>query len=606
MLKELFELSSKVDESLPPIGYSSLVAHIQIEIASVISINPIVRSDARGKESIGREIIYPLPDFVRSSGNRPLPVADTASYVLGVGKKGETRKSMYLELLTECYDYDGNKDIAISRIIEVVKSLKIEQLRESCSPWFDLDPKKPEIEPLEKARIIFLYEGKLVTERDSVKNFWGAKYAELSNVRDTGKCIISGETRALVAETLPVMVKGVPGSQSKGAALTSFNIDSVASRKWQKVEHAPIGFEVAERSHQMLNKLLREERHRYKQGNMAFVYWGEYDEGLNQDIWDDPEELWEDDGAVAAEIIFTSPDDPSKFIDLSNCDSIKFYLAILTGCIGRIAITRWSETTPAEISKNVVRYIECQKSLPKYKAKPIWQLANSCFRDPNKEQTDLVVKALVLNALWGISIPQSVVAKAIERIYLDLFSGAKDRIYHSRYRSQFQLLALYLNNMNDSKSTETVRRHKIARQLGAVAYLMHDAEMTARNLEDAGKTGVAGSLRALSTTPKQVFGRLYQNAILYHLPTPCNDGEAKKQETRLRRLKRVGKLLREEFGRLVEMKLDPETDLPNTFSLDENAWFHFGWAMREATFWAGVDKKFDSQDSDRHINQEEE
>ena len=595
MLKELFELSQNVGVTLPPVGYDYLRADVEIQIDHPFSISPIISQDKKGKEYLGRAIL--LPSIVRSSNvaSRPLPIADKGEFLFGTGKK----QTNYRNLLEECFD--ETQDEAVKEILNLLQNLTPERVINNCSPWLN---GKTNGKSVDQARFVFLDRGKLVTDRPAIKQFWAKKFAEISGISDLGQCTISGQQERLVESTLPTMVKGVPATQGKGAQIISFNIDSVASRKWEKAEHSPISFEVAERSHQMLNKLLRENRHHYKQGKMAFVYWGEYNEGLNEGIWEDPEELWDDDSAEVAEMIFTSPDDPNKFVDLSNCDSIKFYLAVLTGCDGRIAISRWSETSPAEISKNVVSYIGTQKSIPGYKARPIWQLANSCFRDPNKEQVDPVVKALVLHALWGTPIPQSLVLKAIERIYLDLFSGGKDQKYYSRYRSRFQILSLYVNNMNDSQSLEMARRLKIAQQLGAVAYLMHNAEMTARNLDDAGKTGVAGSLKALSTTPKQVFGRLYQKTILYYLPTPCNDGEPKKQESRRRRLKRIGKLLREEFNKLVGMNLTPETDLPTTFNLDENAWFHLGWAMREATFWEGVEQSDD--DNKDKTNQEEE
>lgn len=597
MLKELFDLSQKVEVTLPPVGYDYLIADVEIQIDNPISISPLISQNKKGKEYLGKAIL--LPSIVRSSNaaSRPLPIADKGEFLFGTG----TKQTNYQNLLKECFE--ATKDEAVKKILNLLQCLNPERVIKDCTPWLD---GKTNGKSIDQARFVFLYQGQLVTDRPEIKQFWAKKFAEISGISDIGQCTISGKKERLVKSTLPTMVKGVPATQGKGAQIISFNIDSVESRKWEKSEHSPISFEVAERSHQMLNKLLREDRHSYKQGKMAFVYWGEYDEGLNEGIWEDPEDLWGDDGAEVAEMIFTSPDDPNKFIDVSNCDSTKFYLAILTGCDGRIAISRWSETTPAEISKNVVHYIKTQKSIPGkvYKARPIWQLANSCVRDPKKEQTDPVMRALVLNALWGIPIPASVVTKAIERICLDLFSGGKDKKYYSRYFSRFQILALYINSMNDSQSPEMARRLKIAQQLGAVAYLMHDAEMTARNLDDAGKTGVAGSLRALSTTPKQVFGRLYQNAILYHLPTSCNDGEPKKQESRRRRLKRIGKLLREEFNKLVKMKLTPETDLPTTFNLDENAWFFFGWAIREATFWSGVEKS--DGDNNDTTNQEEE
>jgi len=589
MLRELYKLSQSVNATLPPVGYGNVVAHIAIDILSPVNIYALTETDLKGKERLGKEL--PLPDFVRSSGDRPLPVADTTSYVLGIGKDGAVRKPMYLQLLQECYE--ETKDEVIALVLQVVESLDAEDIRSKCAPWFQIDPKKKDEDPLEKARVIFLHNGELITDRPSVHSFWERKYTEL-RASVEGDCCITGEQRLLVGSTLPVMIKGVRGSQGKGAALMSFNYESIESRRWKDSEHAPLGFDVAERSHQMLNKLLQSERHHYSQGKNAFVYWGDYDTGLNPAIWDDPEDLWDDDAATVAQMIFTTPDDPKAFSAVA-CQATQFYLAILTGCDGRIAISRWDETTPAKIAENVTRYIATQKSIAGYKARPIWQLAGSCFRDPAKEHTDPVVQALVMNALWGTKIPRTVIIKAIERIYLDLFSAQKDAKYHARYYSRFQILALYTNGMTDTQSPEMVRKLQIAQSLGAIAYLMHDAEITARNLEDPGKTGIAGSLRALSSTPKNVFGRLYQNAILYHLPTPCNDGDPKKQESRRRRLKRAGKLLREEFSKLVDVGLSPETDLPTTFSLDETAWFYLGWGLREATFWAGVET--DNSDS---------
>jgi hypothetical protein len=606
MLRELYSLSHHINATLPPSGYGVLVAHVVVDITSLTSIYPLLRTDEKGKSFLGESRI--LPDIIRSSdaADRPLPIADKGKFILGIGKNGSTYHANYMALLQECSDI--TQDQTVKAVLETIKSLTAERVRVDCTPWLDQKQGK---DPLEDARFIFLCDGQLVTDRLSIKEFWAHKFFAINSSKQKkekkqskrtkksvdletlkepviGKCCITGDDLILVSATLPVMIKGVPGSQDKGAAVMSFNIESAESRKWKDSEHAPMGFDVAERSHQMLNKLLRENRHRYRQGKKAFVYWGDYDTGLNPAIWDEPEDLWDDDAATVAQMIFTAPDDPKGF-NTEACRSTQFYLAILTGCDGRVAISRWDEITPAKIAENVTRYIATQKSLAGYKARPIWQLAGSCFRDPAKEHIDPVVQALVMNALWGTAIPRTVVVKAIERIYLDLFSDPKDAKYHARYYARFQILALYTNGMTDTQSPEMIRRLQIAQSLGAIAYLMHDAEITARNLDDPGKTGVAGSLRALSSIPKNVFGRLYQNAILYHLPTPCNDGNPEKQESRRRRLKRAGKLLREEFSKLVEVGLSPETDLPTTFNLDESAWFYLGWGLREATFWAGVE-----------------
>jgi hypothetical protein len=583
MLRELFNLSNCVGTALPPIGYGSIEAQICVDITNIVTFTPLI-CNVKGKEELGKKLN--LPDLVRSSGHRPLLIADTASYVLGIGKDGAIRQPMYLELLKECLD--ETQDEAVQAVSQAIQSLDAEIIRASCTPWLD---KKKDEDPLEKARIAFFYQGEPVTNRQSVKEFWERKYIAQGTLWEkpqkakgnktpavikpprNGLCSITGDPKIFVGPTMPVMIKGVPDTQGKGAALMSFNYESAESRQWQNTEHAPMGFDVAVRSHQMLNRLLQESRHSYRQGSSSFVYWGEYDTGLNPLIWDDPESLWEDDSAQVAEMIFVTPDQPKGF-NSEACKSERFYLAILTGCDGRIAISRWDELTPQRIAENVTHYVETQKAILGFKARPLWQLAGACFRDPSKAQIDGVVRALVGKALWGDPIPPSIVKQAMERIYLDLFSDKKDiKNYRGRYFARFQILALYLDFMNDKRPL------KIAQHLGAIAYLMHRAEMEARQLDDDGKTGVAGSLRALATTPKQVFGRLYQNAILYHLPTKCDDAK------RRGKLDRTKYLLTKEFTNLVEMDVSPETDIPNTFSLDESAWFYLGWGMREATFW---------------------
>ena len=616
MLRELYKLSEYVETALPPVGYGRIEAQIAIDVTPPFTCRVLTVTGFKDKEELGEKLN--LPDLVRSSGHRPLLIADTASYVLGIGKDGAIRQPMYLDLLKECLD--ETQDQAVDAVWQAIKSLDVEKIRTDCSPWLD---KKKDEDPIEKARIVFFYNGEPVTNRQSVKEFWAVKYTAqgtswdkdkpqkkksdktLTVVNPTreGLCSITGESRVLVGPTMPVMIKGVPDTQGKGAALMSFNFESAASRQWQDTEHAPMGFDVAVRSHQMLNRLLQESRHSYRQGSSSFVYWGEYDTGLNPLIWDDPDALWEDDSARVAQMIFVTLDEPEGF-NADACKSERFYLAILTGCDGRVAISRWDELTPQKIAENVTRYIETQKAILGFKAHAIWQLAGSCFRDPSdkdentKKKLTRINQKLSLNALLGEKIPQYIVLQAMDRIHLDMFLKKSDKysrennpkLYLIRYQSRFQILALYLDLMNDTPRNDK-RPLKIAQHLGAIAYLMHRAEMESRELDDDGKTGVAGSLRALANTPKQVFGRLYQNAILYHLPTKCDDAK------RRGRLDRTKHLLTKEFTNLVEMDISPETDIPNTFSLDESAWFYLGWGMREATFWQSSQQSEETKES---------
>lgn len=266
-----------------------------------------------------------------------------------------------------------------------------------------------------------------------------------------------------------------------------------------------------------------------------------------------------------AEAIFTVPD--TKKLPSDRALSRHFYLAALKGNRGRIAVSSWNEQTSEQVKSSVKQFVKCQQLTPDTKAKPVWVLRNSAFLDPGKEYTDKITTALVKAALLGTPLPDEYAIRIMNRICQE------QDVMRSLDRAQ--ALAFYLTT-NDSMPTlpenKRLTPEQVAYILGRIAFLMHRAQVSAQNLKQE-DTNVTRSLKALSTTPAQVFPRLYYGCIAHHLEDKDNGGL----------LFRIKKGLDDEFVKFGG-NFDPSIDLPDTFDVKAQACFFLGWGIRRAEF----------------------
>jgi CRISPR-associated protein Cas8c/Csd1 subtype I-C len=549
MLKELWELSQHFD--LPSLGYGQAKAYWQIDLSlkepTPVQLETKIEYKQK-KNGETKEKTYPgksflLPELQRNSTD-PIVVDDTAEYVFGLGKRGEKRHAAYLELLEQCWE--KTQDEAIAKVLDYVKS----------NP--DLPP---DLEP--NQRIVFTYQNEPITHREAVQSFWSAYYASKTPTVEAD-CILTGETTQIASHKIPVRIKGVPETQGAGAALSSFDKPAYESYGWERNCNAPIGLDAAIKSHQMLGFLIRDEKHHYRSGEQTFVFWGDAKgEGLNP-------KLWQDLDAEDARNLFVSRESPSKF-KAFEVESERFYMGILRGKQGRIALSNWEESTPQQISDSVERFIKCQEIALGEKAKPIWVLRNCAFQEPKKEYTDKIETALVRGFLFGKRIPDEFAIRIINRICQeqDVF----------RRLDRAKALSFYLASiMETSKPHESKQFNDIvAFKLGRIAFLLHWAQVTAQNLQRE-ETNVSRSLRVLSTTPAQIFPRLYFGCVSHHL----EDRDAQNDKKRSGTLFKIKQWLNNEFSSLREI-YDPYA-LPTTLTVRQQTQFFMGYAMCRAEF----------------------
>lgn len=555
MLTELYRFSQQFE--LSPIGYaeSKVIYKIVLDgnqatfhLLQTAKTTTNKKGEDKVTYTVGERLL--LPDLARNSHN-PILIADTGDYVFGIGNNGKKRHQMYMDLLHQCYQ--ATSEPYVKQVIDYLTQVNQGEILEQLEQ-LGYTPQKGLLG--ERDKFVFAYhdleigKDQFITNIPTVQQFWTRYYSSKQETVE-GECLLTGKTKPVLINTFPGKVKGVPNTQTTGAAISSFDKSAYQSWGWSGNDNAPIGFDTATGILKGIELLISQDRHHYRLGNQMFVFWGNQNqEGLNPELWRDPQAA-RLEGIIKG--IYSRPKEDSRPY------SSEFYLGVLKGNSGRVAINGLNQITPEKLSANVKRFCQLQKLLDP-KIKPIWVFRNAAFLDPNKEYTHRIDKALIEFVLLGQELPGEYAQKVINRIC------AEQDTFKSQDRSKALLFYLNKDNLNMDDPQDL-----IAYQLGRIAFLMHMAQMKGRDQEKE-DTNVTRSLKTLSSTPSQVFGRLYQGCYVHHLQANDKMGYLKK-------------LLDDEFRQLT-----PE-NLPDNFNLRQQSLFFVGFGKMRSEFFT---KKYET------------
>jgi CRISPR-associated protein Cas8c/Csd1 subtype I-C len=536
MLSELDKLGKFLDSQnlLSPYGYESKGVNYAIDLSSG-SITSLETPKSKGQPSLSKKLL--VPDLLRN-GEKPLLIDDSAEYLFGAGDRGRKRQPLYLELLQQCINATEHE--AVRKVYEYVTSTDSSKIFKQLK---EVNPKVKE--DWVKSVFVFLLDGEQITSIPIIKEWWVKKAnSDLLKLNEgtRGLCLISGEEQALVLKTVvPLKIKGVPNSQSAGAALVSFDKEVTESYGLAGNANASMSIRSAIRTHKTLNFLLDSPNNRFKTENQVFVYWGEEtSEGINAEVWDNP----------SLETIFSTPNKPQN-LNVEELEESLFFIACLTGNAGRISLSSWTETTLGQVKSSLKRFVEIQLSCAT-KASPIWLLVKCAFADGKDNYKSRIAREITKFALLGSALSDGYAQKIISRICAERqFSYVKA-----------QGLYLYLASNNMSYPTGQLTLDS-AFKLGRISFLFHTVHWKSQKISED-KTVVMKNLKILSSTPSQVFAKICSHCMGYHLE---NVGYIKPKLT-------------EEF------KDFDITSLPDILDTKSQALFFQGWWQMKSEFYA--------------------
>lgn len=235
----------------------------------LVRVRPLANVNAKGK-SVPQEMRVPAP-AKRTVGIIPNFLCDNATYVFGVDAKGKPKRSK------ECFEAFREKHHAL---LDTVDHPAAKALMAFLDAW---QPEEAEhcaalaeylAEIRQNGNIVFYYEGQYLHEISELREAWQCAFDDTDGCEER-VCLVTGK-RAPVQIIHPDF-KGIPGAQSSGASLVSFNATALESYGCENAQgmNAPVSTSAAFAYGAALNYLLKSPMNHMRMGENTVVFWSE-------------------------------------------------------------------------------------------------------------------------------------------------------------------------------------------------------------------------------------------------------------------------------------------------------------------------------------------
>lgn len=458
----------------------------------------------------------------------PYFLVDNPKYVFGrptadkpfTVEEGAEKSAAFRALLAECATETGDEGArAVLRALErVADGTTTITLPEDCTS---------------NEQFVFLYEPDIdvyVHERPAVQQWWRRRRAaDSTRDGDRFECVVTGQPVS-EPDNFP-KVKNVPGGQSSGVSLVSFNAPAFEAYGLHGNENAPIARPVAESAATALWRLVHPaypdprperaatplpRRHVVIGDSTLVCFWagGAASDGF-LDVFAslldgaDPEQVGEMYRAVWR----------GRVVPVATPE--RFYALTLSGAQGRLVIRDWFESTVASVAKNLARYFAAldvvrnapvAKDRPPREGWPLHVLLESLAAQGKRENVPASLgAALVRAALTGESLPYGVLTRAVERARAEIGRDKWEDL--ERRDARAALIKAVLSHTHhltaDMDPTNTNAGYLCGRLMAVLERLQQTA------LGDVNAGVVDRYFGAASASPRLVFMRLLKNRVHY-------------------------------------------------------------------------------------------
>ncbi len=557
-LAQIDDLVDDPDFEIKPVAW---LVHIGPggEFRGIVGTHTIPESAPGKKKARPVPAQFRLPRRLPSrSGSKPKPefLADNAQFVFGLSTpdkpvepdKARARARDFADRVAACADATKDEGLlAVKAFLDDLHSGRIQITLPA--------------QALSNEIFAFVYEqdgDRLVSDRPLVEAFWRAERAASNHGNNDGRqCLVSGKTGAM-ADKHPKVMK-LPGGNTAGTALISFNASAFESHGWSVNENAPISRDAAEACAAALNRLLHpmppdprqpgltlSKRHIRLSGDTVVCYWstakaaaGFLDvfesilEGREEQVGELYRSLWRGQPARI--------DDPSAF-----------YALILSGAQGRAIVRDWFESTVAIVARKLAQHfgdLDLVKNTPPPKdgalpsGFPLTLLLESLASEGDRDKIPPPMAAQILrSALDGTPYRVSILQRAIERYRAEI--GRTKWADWLRRDARAALIKAFLNRWKrfhpETTSYEEIKPEMDPNNespgylLGQLMAVLERIQQAA--LKDVNASVVDRFFSGASAAPRTVFVRLLKSSQ-YHARKAMDDAAAAGLVFRLEKLK---------------------------------------------------------------------
>lgn len=360
------------------------------DAGQLLRVVPLLTEKTVGKKTVLAPRAMRVPAHEkRSSGFAANFLCDNSTYLLGADEKGKPERS------ADCFKACAKLHHAI---LDGVDSPAARALLAYFDSW---DPAQASTHPLlaeqwkditGNANLIFGYEAadhshSFVNDDPAIQNAWQTHYNDRSADSDMGQCLITGKY-APIERTHP-NISGVPGAQSSGAALVSFNAPAFCSYGHEQGDNAPVSKYAAFAYTTALNRLLADRNHCKHVGDTTILCWAENAEPVYQDAMsmflfgaDEAAGIQESD--VQAALKRLSAGQTVPFLEKELSPDQHFYLLGLAPNAARLSVRFFLRDTFGSFAQNLQKHVEemeidCSEK-EKFRTLPIWAVVNETTR----------------------------------------------------------------------------------------------------------------------------------------------------------------------------------------------------------------------------------
>ena len=380
--------------------------------------------EERGKKKVWVSTTRMVPQMVtRSSGVLPNFLCDNSKYMLGFDKDGSSKrvlecfqaaKEKHLELLEQA---EGEMAASIKAFFETWNPEKEEEKLKESEIWEALT---------DGGNLIFYMNGCEAQEDEEIKELWNEKQNSCDGEEggNTGICLVTGKKAEI--SRIHRTIKGVPGAQSSGAALVSFNAPAFESYGKEQSYNAPVGKYAEFAYTTALNYLLSRRNYTFQLGDTMVVYWAENGQKAYQDVFSFALVPTVDNRETIREIFdCIKKDQPIKVDDIEMDSEQRFYILGLAPNAARLSVRFFYQDSFGKILEHISEHYERMKIVqPSWETREYMSIRDMLMETVNQNSRDKSpipnMAAMVMQAvLSGGRYPASLYTDTLIRIRAD-------------------------------------------------------------------------------------------------------------------------------------------------------------------------------------------
>lgn len=385
----------------------------------ILNILSVKTEEERGKKKIWVPAQIKVPEMVtRSSGISANFLCDNSKYMLGIDTDGtnqrvqecfQAAKEKHLALLR---DTEGEMAQAVRCFFETWEPKKAAECEEVRDKWEEIT---------DGGNLIFCMGMNYAQEDPQIEEAWENSRNLASEEEKTGICLVTGKETQI--SRIHKTIKGVPGAQSSGAALVSFNAPAFESYGKEQSYNAPVGKYAEFAYTTALNYLLDQKKYVFPLGDSMIVFWAENAEEIYQDVFSlCAEPVRDNTEEIKGVFENLTAGRTVLFDDVVLNPEQKFYILSLAPNAARLSVRFFYQDSFGDILKNLSEHYDRMSMV-----KPLWEtrelmgIRELIFETVNQKSKDKSavpnMAAFVLQAvLSGSRYPESLYTDTLIRI----------------------------------------------------------------------------------------------------------------------------------------------------------------------------------------------